>query len=403
MHIALSTLVRLVLFSHVLISSVLPSSAQSCSNHAFASNKVFTTCSDLPYLDSFLYWTYNPSSQTLQIAYRRMKIASSRWVAWAINPNATGMEKSQALVAFQQPDGTMKAYTSPVENYSTLLQQGDLSFPVSDLSATFSNNEMIIFATLTLQNASVTSLNQVWQDGPVSGSNLGRHDITGNNVLSMGNLNLLSGQSTPTGGGGGGGAGGSGALSSKTKKRNVHGVLNAVSWGIMLPLGALIARYLKAFKSADPAWFYLHVTCQTSAYIIGIAGFATGLKLGSQSPGIQFTAHRVIGILLFCLATLQVFALLLRPKKDHKYRFYWNLYHYAFGYMVIILSVVNIFKGFDILKPEKKWERAYIGIIVVLAILAAFLEAYTWYLVLKLKKSASTKKTPNGVNGRNGV
>ncbi|KAK8959137.1 hypothetical protein KSP40_PGU020616 [Platanthera guangdongensis] len=54
---------------------------------------------------------------------------------------------------------------------------------------------------------------------------------------------------------------------------------------------------------------------------------------------------------LFCLATLQVFALLLRPNKNNKYRVYWNIYHHATGYSVIILSVVNIFKGFDILQP----------------------------------------------------
>ncbi|KAF2291970.1 hypothetical protein GH714_042312 [Hevea brasiliensis] len=43
-----------------------------------------------------------------------------------------------------------------------------------------------------------------------------------------------------------------------------------------------------------------------SAYAIGIAGWATGLKLGSESKGIQWTAHWNIGISLFSLATLQM-------------------------------------------------------------------------------------------------
>lgn len=73
-----------------------------------------------------------------------------------------------------------------------------------------------------------------------------------------------------------------------------------------MPIGAIIARYLKVSKAADPAWFYLHVACQSSAYIVGVAGWATGLKLGSESPGITYTAHRTIGIVLFCLGTLQV-------------------------------------------------------------------------------------------------
>lgn len=66
-----------------------------------------------------------------------------------------------------------------------------------------------------------------------------------------------------------------------------------------------MARYMKVF--ADPAWFYLHVACQLSAYIIGVAGWGTGLKLGSESSGITYHGHRNIGIALFCLATLQVY------------------------------------------------------------------------------------------------
>lgn len=90
------------------------------------------------------------------------------------------------------------------------------------------------------------------------------------------------------------------------KNFQIHGVLNAVSWGILMPAGAIIARYLRVFKSADPAWFYLHVTCQTSAYIVGVAGWATGLKLGSDNGKTQHNTHRNIGITLFCLGTLQV-------------------------------------------------------------------------------------------------
>lgn len=74
----------------------------------------------------------------------------------------------------------------------------------------------------------------------------------------------------------------------------------------MFPVGVILARYLRTFESADPAWFYLHAGCQSSAYAIGVAGWATGLQLGSKSKGIQYTTHRNIGIALFSLATVQV-------------------------------------------------------------------------------------------------
>lgn len=75
---------------------------------------------------------------------------------------------------------------------------------------------------------------------------------------------------------------------------------------MLFPLGVIIARYMRTFPSADPAWFYLHVGCQVSAYAIGVAGWGTGMKLGAESEGIQYSVHRSIGIALFCLATLQV-------------------------------------------------------------------------------------------------
>lgn len=99
--------------------------------------------------------------------------------------------------------------------------------------------------------------------------------------------------------------------------------------------------------------------------------------------------------------------MLLRPQKDHKFRLYWNIYHHVIGYTVIVLSVINVFKGFDILDPEKKWKHAYIGIIAALGGIAAVLEVVTWGVVLKRKRSDRSDKSHragdvNGLNGTNG-
>ncbi|XP_042440877.1 uncharacterized protein LOC122026276 isoform X1 [Zingiber officinale] len=50
-------------------------------------------------------------------------------------------------------------------------------------------------------------------------------------------------------------------------------------------------RYLKTFKSADPAWFYLHISCQMLGYVIGVVDWATGLVLGNKSKGIVHTNY----------------------------------------------------------------------------------------------------------------
>jgi uncharacterized membrane protein len=82
-----------------------------------------------------------------------------------------------------------------------------------------------------------------------------------------------------------------------------HGVLNVVGWGILLPCGVLAARYL---RFTDPTWFYAHVFFQISGFLIGVAGWATGLRLGSYSVGLVYHKHRTIAIVLFSISTLQV-------------------------------------------------------------------------------------------------
>ncbi|XP_061969868.1 cytochrome b561 and DOMON domain-containing protein At4g17280-like [Populus nigra] len=378
-----------LLFScFLLISLSVSSLAQNCSSYSFSRNQIYSACNDLSQLSCSLHWNYHPSNMTADIAFRKTGASTSNWIAWALNPTTPNMAGSQALVAYQQSNSTMLAYTAQVAG-SGSMQIGNLSFEVPSISAEYSSGgDMVIFATLKLDN-SLVSTNQVWQEGPLSGGSPGPHPTTGENMQSVGTVNFVSGTVTSTGGG----------TSSKARKRNVHGVLNAVSWGILMPVGIIIARYLKVFKSAGPAWFYLHAICQTSGYAVGVAGWATGIKLGSDSPGITYNTHRKLGITIFALGTLQVLALLLRPKPDHKYRLYWNIYHHTIGYTTVILSIINIFEGFEALDREKNWKKAYIGVLIFLGSVAVVLEAVTWLIVIKRKKTASSDKHVNGVNG----
>ena len=103
-------------------------------------------------------------------------------------------------MAYQKSDGTMAVYTSPISSYGTRLQKGNLSFPVFDISASFLDNQMVIFATIEVPE-NTTSVNHVWQDGPLSGDNLGMHQVSGNHLLSMGSLNLSSGEAVASHGG----------------------------------------------------------------------------------------------------------------------------------------------------------------------------------------------------------
>ncbi|KAF6145016.1 hypothetical protein GIB67_013367 [Kingdonia uniflora] len=176
----------------ILVSLFLPSSAQTCSNYTFPNNKVFNSCIDLPFLDAHLSWNYIPSTKKIDIAYRATQTVAG-WVAWAINPTDIGMIGSQALVAFHGSNGTLMAYSTPISSYSPSMQPGDVSFPVSNLSAAYINQEMIIFGTVgPLRDG--TNVNHAWQaGGSVSNDVPQIHSTSGPNVQSFGTLDFLSG------------------------------------------------------------------------------------------------------------------------------------------------------------------------------------------------------------------
>ena len=56
--------------------------------------------------------------------------------------------------------------------------------------------------------------------------------------------------------------------------RRAHGALNVFAWGVLMPVGAILARY---FRRVDPLWFYLHVGIQFVGFIIGLAGVVAGV------------------------------------------------------------------------------------------------------------------------------
>ncbi|KAA8550558.1 hypothetical protein F0562_002242 [Nyssa sinensis] len=379
----------LIIGLSLVLSLISPSHSLTCTSQKFTNNKLYEHCNDLPQLTSYLHWTYDSAKSSLSIAFVAPPAKSDGWIAWAINPTGTGMVGAQALIAFKQANGSMTVNTYNISSYKSIVQS-KLSFDVTDMTADYSDGLMRIFATVVRPDAAMTTVAQVWQVGPsVTAGMPTAHDFQPANLNSKGTLDLVEGRTS----------GGSG-VDSRTKKKNIHGILNVVSWGIMFPIGIIIARYLRTFQSADPAWFYLHVSCQFSSYVIGVAGWGTGLKLGSESKGVQYTGHRNLGIALFCIATLQIFALFLRPKKDHKFRFYWNIYHHGVGYLILVLGIINVFKGLAILHPEQKWKSAYIVVIAGLGGIALLLEAITWVIVLRRKSSKSTKPYDGFNNGQ---
>uniref|UniRef100_A0A7N2MAV5 AIR12 DOMON domain-containing protein n=1 Tax=Quercus lobata TaxID=97700 RepID=A0A7N2MAV5_QUELO len=165
----------------------------------------------------------------------------STWIAWAINPTSIGMIGAQAFVAHPSSDGRLIAYTSSITSRESILEKGKLSFPVYGVSAIYANNSITIFATLML-NSSAFAVNHVWQRGSMSMDNVPSfHGYSKDNLRSYGTLSFLSGKTGTRG------------PERFMVMKKIHGGLNVIGWGIMLPLGVVIARKTKILETTDGA------------------------------------------------------------------------------------------------------------------------------------------------------
>ncbi|KAL0307327.1 UNVERIFIED_CONTAM: cytochrome and DOMON domain-containing protein [Sesamum radiatum] len=167
----------------------LVSSAKTCSNSTFSLDRVFNSCSDLPYLGAHLHWDYIPSLGKVSIAYRARQI-STGWIAWAINPTDTGMVGSQALVAFRNANGSMIVYPTSITSYNPSMLPGELTFQVSNISAEYKHNEITIYAIVgPLENGTI--VNHIWQAGNSVSSNIPQiHSMSSSHLQSMGKIDF---------------------------------------------------------------------------------------------------------------------------------------------------------------------------------------------------------------------
>lgn len=156
--------------------------------------------------------------------------------------------------------------------------------------------------------------------------------------------------------------------------RRSHGILNILGWGILLIIGAMVARYSKQW---DPHWFYAHALIQSLGFILGLVGIVLGIILNSELE-VDVSTHKALGLIILVLGSLQVMAFLARPGKMSKVRKYWNWYHHNVGRVTIILAIANIFYGIHLGEKGNSWNAGYGVILSILLLIAAVLEVGMW-------------------------
>ncbi|KAM7498411.1 hypothetical protein LguiA_022825 [Lonicera macranthoides] len=356
--------------------------------------KTYQKCMTLPSQQASIAWTFHPHNATLDLVFFGTFISPSGWVAWGINPTSQEMTGTRALIAFPDPNSGQLVILPYTLDPTVKLQQGPLLSRPLDIHllsssatlyggrmATIRNGATIqIFATLKLV-PNKTKIHYVWNRGLyVQGYSPTIHPTTNNDLSSTATIDVLSGVST-------------------AKHDNIiilkyaHGIMNAISWGVLLPIGAVTARYLRHIQSLGPTWFYMHAGIQLSAFFLGTIGFAIGIRLGELSPGKVYGLHRKLGFATFCLGSLQTLALLFRPKTTNKFRKYWKSYHHFVGYSCVVLGVVNVFQGFEVMGEDRSYAKlGYCLCLSTLIGICIAMEVNAWVIFCRKAKEEKLKR-----------
>lgn len=86
--------------------------------------------------------------------------------------------------------------------------------------------------------------------------------------------------------------------------KRAHGILNMIGWGILIPIGVIVARYL---KHLDSLWFYLHTGIQSLGFILGLSGVVAGVVLDNRIEA-SVEKHKGLGVTIVVFGFLQVTA-----------------------------------------------------------------------------------------------
>ncbi|KAL9228999.1 hypothetical protein vseg_004518 [Gypsophila vaccaria] len=156
------------------------------------------------------------------------------------------------------------------------------------------------------------------------------------------------------------------------KMKRSHGILGMLGWGLILPTGAIVARFL---KHKEPLWYYLHTIIQFTGFFIALAGIVVGQALYNQIHA-AVAAHRGIGYFALTLSILQVLAFFIRPDKETKLRRLWAAYHRWFGVITLFFGALNIALGIQVGGVGPEWKIGYgflLGTVIITAIILQFL------------------------------
>jgi hypothetical protein len=129
----------------------------------------------------------------------------------------------------------------------------------------------------------------------------------------------------------------------------VHMVLMSLAWSAFFPFAVAIVKFK---KSAIPHWVTIHKMLVACGYMSQAAGIIVAVSYVEGHGALHFTGitafHKIIGVVVFALATIQPAIALFRPKvttPKTPARAKWESVHKYTGYVTVGLGVINVALG----------------------------------------------------------
>ncbi len=155
-----------------------------------------------------------------------------------------------------------------------------------------------------------------------------------------------------------------------------HARVMVLAWGVLLPLGALVARFFKVLPGQDwprvldhKAWWHGHRALQYAGAVLMLVGlWLVWAAEGARAASTLAQWHGYLGWLVCALALLQVVGALARGSKggpteqqlhgDHYDMTPWRLtferLHKGLGWLAVLAAVVVIGLGL-VLSDAPRW------------------------------------------------
>ncbi|KAH7438465.1 hypothetical protein KP509_04G015900 [Ceratopteris richardii] len=312
---------------------------------------------------------------------------ASNWFAMGFSPTGA-MIGSSALVGYISPeggDGVVKQYyLAGKTSDQVFVHQGNLSIVPNTEVVTLHNQTMYMAFQVDMETVLTKSKKVIYAYGysgiypNSSGYIEGPHRATFETSLDFSTGSSIAVASDPI-----------------TKLIRIHGTVSIVAWQFVVSLGAFIARYGRGWGSVC---FRIHVISQVAGYLLGIAGAAIAIQFTRQLSGVVWHNHRIFGIVIIVMASMQVLAICARPKAESKYRNAWMLCHVNLGRVLLLCATVNALIGLNLANNDALLMALYIVTVSITVLAFLIFEILHQRRIKSNRQVSAQSSTTKGIS-----